>query len=143
MLIDVRKPLARFKKIKIKSGSHEVRFKYERLGSFCYYCGLLGHTDEFCSSLFSIPSDDGTRMWSSDLRVPMKKGSGGSGSKWLLEDGGHARAAGPSQSARIVSAGSSQNARTVIPVSVTEGGNQQLSKAPIIVNKLGAHISLA
>jgi hypothetical protein len=31
VLIDVRKPLARFKKIRTKAGSHEVRFKYERL----------------------------------------------------------------------------------------------------------------
>jgi hypothetical protein len=135
VLIDVRKPLARFKKIKIKGGSHEVRFKYERLGSFCYYCGLLGHTDEFCSSLFAQPNDDGSRMWSSDLRVPMKKnGNRGSSSKWLREDGGTVRAAGPSVS---------QNTRTATHVSGTEGGSQQHSKAPPIVNKLGATISLA
>lgn len=40
VLIDVRKPLMRMKKIKKPGGeAKEVRFKYERLGPFCYLCG--------------------------------------------------------------------------------------------------------
>jgi hypothetical protein len=133
VLIDVRKPLMRFKKIKTKIGLHTVRFKYERLGSFCYYCGLLGHTDDFCSTLFANPTDDGTRMWSSDLRAQIKRNNnGGYGSKWLREDEGPVR-----------TAGATQNPGNITKANVSDGGNSQQSKPPIIVNKLGEKISLA
>ncbi|XP_074327265.1 uncharacterized protein LOC141665185 [Apium graveolens] len=47
--IDVRKPLKRKKKIKRKNGSEfVVSCKYERLGDFCFACGLVSHTERFC-----------------------------------------------------------------------------------------------
>jgi hypothetical protein len=46
VLVDVRLPLKRHKKIKKQGdGSKLVQFKYERLGTFCYVCGILGHSD--------------------------------------------------------------------------------------------------
>ncbi|KAG4912554.1 hypothetical protein JHK82_053139 [Glycine max] len=45
----------------------EVFFNYERLGSFCYSCGIMSHVDEFCDHFFAMPMDDGTRHWSSEL----------------------------------------------------------------------------
>lgn len=47
--LDVRKPLKRKKKINRRDGSEfVVSCKYERLGDFCFFCGLLTHTDRFC-----------------------------------------------------------------------------------------------
>lgn len=44
VLIDVRQSLMRTKKIRKQGGeAKEVLFKYEKLGVFCYYSGLLGH----------------------------------------------------------------------------------------------------
>jgi len=124
VMLDVRKPLVRFKKIKTKTGSHEVHFKYERLGSFCYFCGLLGHTDEICSSQYANATDDGTRLWSSELRAPVKKnGSGSFGSKWMREDGGPIRTAAPSQKAGHVPS--------------------KQHSVPIVINNSGTHISMA
>ena len=47
--IDVRKPLVRRMKI-TKAGQHWfwINFKYERLPTFCFSCGKLGHSDRFC-----------------------------------------------------------------------------------------------
>jgi hypothetical protein len=70
VLMDVTKPLKRQKKIKKPGGECSyIRFKYERLGNFCYFCGLLGHIEDYCEKLYSMESDDGTRLWSSELRV--------------------------------------------------------------------------
>lgn len=52
--VDVGRPLRRCKKINKPGGdSFIVQFKYERLGSFCFVCGALGHTERFCEILFS------------------------------------------------------------------------------------------
>ena len=57
--IDVRKPLKRRMRLK-KSGGDWVwiDFKYERLQVFCFICGLLGHTERQCLSLYDYPDDD-------------------------------------------------------------------------------------
>ncbi|KAJ9170089.1 hypothetical protein P3X46_018223 [Hevea brasiliensis] len=30
-------------------------FKYEQLNTFCYFCGIIGHSDHFCRKLFDMP----------------------------------------------------------------------------------------
>ncbi|KAL0439453.1 UNVERIFIED_CONTAM: hypothetical protein Slati_2428300 [Sesamum latifolium] len=51
--LDVNKPLKRALKIKTTMGEeHMVRFTYERLPSFCYLCGTLGHIATFCEEHF-------------------------------------------------------------------------------------------
>ena len=51
--VDVLIPLVRYKMIKLRNGNlHRVNFKYERLGTFCFICGLLGHVERFCPTLF-------------------------------------------------------------------------------------------
>lgn len=52
--LDVRKPLKRKKKIMKKSGVEVmVSCKYERLGEFCFTCGMLTHTDHYCRKFLS------------------------------------------------------------------------------------------
>lgn len=53
--VDVLKPLRRCKKIRKPDGNwFIVQFKYEKLGSFCFVFGCLGHTERFCETLFSM-----------------------------------------------------------------------------------------
>ncbi|KAI7988460.1 Uncharacterized protein LOK49_LG13G02233 [Camellia lanceoleosa] len=59
--IDVRKPLRRGMKLSLSSADPIwVDFKYERLSIFCYFCGLLGHTDRDCDAKLS--SAEGSRI---------------------------------------------------------------------------------
>ena len=83
VLLDITKPLKRQKKIKKQGGdSSFIKFKYECLGNFCYYCGCLGHIEDYCEKLYSIESDDGTRLWGPELRVEKhKKTRGGGGTR--------------------------------------------------------------
>ncbi|CAN1780942.1 hypothetical protein LINPERHAP1_LOCUS15258 [Linum perenne] len=46
--MDVRKALKKEKPVKKPSKEIMVTFKYERLPTFCYLCGPIGHVDRFC-----------------------------------------------------------------------------------------------
>lgn len=48
--IDICRPLKRKKQIKFKNMCSYVRFKYERLTLFCFFCVRLGHNDSFCKA---------------------------------------------------------------------------------------------
>lgn len=136
VLVDIRKPLKRFKKIKTKVGSHEVKFKYERLGSLCYYCGILGHNEDSCRNLFQSPNDDGVRMWNADLRVKLNKNHiSGSSSRWLREDGAPTIAPATAEGKTPVMVADNKK--------VTEDSNKEHSSSALITNNSGKHISLA
>ncbi|MCH81632.1 DUF4283 domain protein [Trifolium medium] len=87
VLVDVRLPLKKQKKIKKQGGeSRLVQFKYERLGTFCYVCGILGHADIKCPKLFEQAESDIRREWSPKLRAEMGRRQGGE-SRWLRQGG--------------------------------------------------------
>ncbi|KAG8488136.1 hypothetical protein CXB51_018803 [Gossypium anomalum] len=48
--IDIRRLLKRKKHVMLNGICSYVRFKYERLSLFCFYCGRLGHSDSFCET---------------------------------------------------------------------------------------------
>ncbi|GAU17074.1 hypothetical protein TSUD_105730 [Trifolium subterraneum] len=135
VLVDIRKPLKRFKKIKTKVGSHEVKLKYERLGSICYYCGILGHNEDSCKSLFESPNDDGVRMWNADLLVTVNKNHiSGSSSRWLREDSAPTKAPAMAEGKASVVVADNKT--------VTEYSNKEHSSSALITNNSGKHISL-
>jgi hypothetical protein len=65
-----------------------VLFKYEKLGTFCFLCGVLGHAENRCEIRFAMESDDGIRNWNNDLRAEPRRLAGRQSSRWLLEERG-------------------------------------------------------
>jgi hypothetical protein len=88
--IDVRMPLKKDTKVKNKEGNWcTVNFKYEKLGTFCFVCGVMGHAENKCEVRFSIEHDDGTRNWSADIRADARRTGGKIVSRWLKEERGN------------------------------------------------------
>nr|KYP42709.1 hypothetical protein KK1_035856 [Cajanus cajan]KYP42713.1 hypothetical protein KK1_035860 [Cajanus cajan]KYP67723.1 hypothetical protein KK1_024075 [Cajanus cajan] len=70
VLVDIRSPFKKSKHVKkLEGDTHDILFKYKKLGLFCFYCGLLGHLDDSCDILFSKDQDDGHRRWSAELQA--------------------------------------------------------------------------
>jgi 14-3-3 protein epsilon len=84
--INVNNPLQQSWQVRANAGSYvHILFKYEKLGIFCYLCGLLGHTDKNCPKLFDMEHDDGARGWGENLR-PLVKRMGTSATNKYLKD---------------------------------------------------------
>ncbi|GAU42644.1 hypothetical protein TSUD_398490 [Trifolium subterraneum] len=87
--MDVRKPLKKDTRMKNKEGEWcTVNFKYEKLGVFCFICGIMGHAENKCEVRYAMEQDDGTREWTEDIRAEPRRQGGRTVSKWLREEKG-------------------------------------------------------
>lgn len=88
--IDVSQPLKRCKKIHKANGEFfVVAFKYEKLNSFCFICGRLGHTEKFYEDLFNAAEGvEIKREWGVWLKAPERRSKLGGISKWIRDDSG-------------------------------------------------------
>lgn len=87
IIVDVRKPLKRKKKIKQNNGTKfVVSCMYERLRDFYFACGLVIHTELFCRRTIDNIGEGGVREWGSWLRAPSHCGVGQGSSKWLRNE---------------------------------------------------------
>jgi hypothetical protein len=86
---DIRQPLKLGKKIKANGGEWcVVNFKYEKLGTFCFVCGVLGHSENKCEVRFSQPDVAIPKRWSNTIRADLWKSGRRTSSQWLREDWG-------------------------------------------------------
>lgn len=87
--VDVRCPLKNQMRIK-KSGGDWIwiKFKYERLPPFCFYCGRIGHSEKFCEVLFDNLEDKGVRKYDSSLRAQVQRQAVNSNNQWLRSPDG-------------------------------------------------------
>lgn len=82
--VDVTKPLKKNRRVRMEGEDWcIVCFKYEKLTTFCFVCGLLGHMEQNCEELFAKEVDDGVREWGPELKANTRRNGGGSGNRWL------------------------------------------------------------
>ena len=82
--IDVRKPLKRRIRLKREGGEWLwVDFKYERLHNFCFICGILGHTDKICPSIYETDATLVTKPYGPWMKAPNRRNSMNTGDHWL------------------------------------------------------------
>lgn len=69
--MDVQKPLKRIMKVKGEEGSWNwINFKYERLSTFCFVCGVIGHSERDCAVVYANPGKEIERAYGTWLRAP-------------------------------------------------------------------------
>ncbi|XP_074327899.1 uncharacterized protein LOC141665815 [Apium graveolens] len=85
VMINVEKPLKRRLKIKREGDSWNwVNFKYERLGTFCFVCGILGHSERDCNIINENPDKVVDKAYGVWLRAPSKNATkSNAGARWL------------------------------------------------------------
>lgn len=86
--VDLSKPLKR--KMKLRRTGEEwvwITFKYENVPTFCFICGLIGHSDRFCSRLFDTPEGEIIKPYGSWMRAPLRKATKLIGARWLRDGG--------------------------------------------------------
>lgn len=85
--IDLSKPLKRRMKIrKAEDGWEWITFKYENVPTFCFICGMLGHSEKFCSVLFEKPENEIVKPYGVWMRAPLRRQTKLIGAKWLRDD---------------------------------------------------------
>ncbi|CAN1849507.1 hypothetical protein LINPERHAP1_LOCUS39393 [Linum perenne] len=85
--VDVRKALKREKKIKRPGGNNfTCFFKYEKLPTFCYICGLIGHVERNCEVHFHKEEHEIERLWDERLRVLQLNKRPKTVSRFLVEE---------------------------------------------------------
>ncbi|WOH11567.1 hypothetical protein DCAR_0831056 [Daucus carota subsp. sativus] len=71
-------------KIKREGGDWSwVNFKYERLSTFCFVCGRLGHSERDCNVVYANPGKEIERTYGTWLRAPNKNTKIEIASRWL------------------------------------------------------------
>lgn len=64
-----------------------MNFKYERLSTFCFVCGLLGHSERDCVVVYANPDKLIEKAYGTWLRAPMKNMKNQNiGARWLKND---------------------------------------------------------
>jgi hypothetical protein len=87
--VDVRQPLKKETKVKNRDGEWcIVKFKYEKLGIFCFLCGIMGHAENKCELRYAMEQDDGRREWSAEIRADNRRQGRRLVSRWLREERG-------------------------------------------------------
>ncbi|XP_074352060.1 uncharacterized protein At4g02000-like [Apium graveolens] len=82
--INVEKPLKRRLKIKREGDNWSwLNFKYERLGIFCFVCGIIGHSERECNVVYANPDKVIEKTYGTWLRAPSRNVKNNRGSRWL------------------------------------------------------------
>lgn len=82
--VNIEKPLKRRLRIKREGDSWSwLNFKYERLGTFCFVCGILGHSERDCNVVYANPDKQVEKAYGAWLRAPSRNVKNNSGARWL------------------------------------------------------------
>lgn len=121
--INLNSPLKR--RMKIKMAGEEwfwVNFKYENIPTFCFICGVVGHSEKFCSKLFELNDEEVVKPYGAFMRAPFRGHVKPIGAKWLKTE-----MAGSSSTSETVNQGGYRREVTRVNVPQSEPNNPESS----------------
>ncbi|XP_060969635.1 uncharacterized protein LOC133036885 [Cannabis sativa] len=85
--IDITVPLKRRKILQrsMDDPSFWAEFKYEYVPTFCFICGVIGHSEKFCSKLFEVPIENIVKPYGVWMRAQPWRRNNLIGSQWLRD----------------------------------------------------------
>ncbi|KAF4364324.1 hypothetical protein G4B88_003652 [Cannabis sativa] len=82
--VNVYDSLKRQMKFRSRSGeAFYAYFKYERVPTFCFICGVMGHAERFCERIYDTPIEKIVKPYSIEMKAPTKRQSFLTASPWL------------------------------------------------------------
>lgn len=77
-----------------------MNFKYERLSTFCFVCGALGHSERVCNVIYANPGKEIKKAYGTWMRAFGRNTKNNTGARWLRNSGGGS--SGPEMQVRLI-----------------------------------------
>ncbi|KAM6569612.1 hypothetical protein CsatB_017597 [Cannabis sativa] len=131
--LNIEKPLRRRLKITKDDGAwFWINFKYERTPTFCFICGIIGHSDKFCPKLFHQPIDQLAKPYGEFMKALPPRNHKNVGSRWLRTKGWTPAVAMAGAAVGREESPSMNDADFTAPIpAVNEAGNQGNNSATL------------
>ncbi|KAF4355439.1 hypothetical protein F8388_015193 [Cannabis sativa] len=72
--VNIDIPLKRRMKLKKTGGEwFYANLKYEFVPTFCFICGIIGHSENFCHKLFDTPEEELVKPYGNFMRAPPRR----------------------------------------------------------------------
>ncbi|CAN0900103.1 hypothetical protein LINGRAHAP2_LOCUS20646 [Linum grandiflorum] len=87
VLLDVTMPLLIDKKVRQPGGEWlRGKYRYEKLPTFCFLCGRIGHIERHCAIYYrAVDPELLERKWDASLRAEYRKPVVSRGAQWLVQ----------------------------------------------------------